>query len=103
MRKFAFVSRHVPTAAQGELAAKAEIELVFVGDRDAFGPIPEAHDPKFEGIVGVHPLVILAALAAGKSAGVFENISRPGVDGKPTFSVGRLVVILPSFERMEYR
>ena len=93
MDKFAFVSRHAPTKEQIALANQAEIELVHVGDRDAFGTIPETSDPQYQGIVGVHPMTIIQALKNGKMVGVFENISRPGLDGKPQFTVGRLVVV----------
>jgi len=102
MERFAFVSRHAPTQGQIELASRAGIELVHVGDRDAFRPIPEAMDPEFQGIIGVHPLVAVKALKNDKKAGVFENISRPGPDGKPQFTVGRLVVVSPCFEIREF-
>jgi len=84
------------------LAGRAGVELVHVGDRDAFGVIPEVSAPEFVGVVGVHPMVLIQALKNGKMAGVFENISRPGLDGKPQFSVGRLVVVSPvCFESRE--
>lgn len=93
MERFAFVSRHAPTPGQIELAGRAGIELVHVWDRDAFGPIPEAADSQYQGIIGVHPMVVVQAMKNGKKIGVFENVSRPGPDGKPQFSVGRLVVV----------
>lgn len=38
MKRYAFVSRHVPTYSQIEVAKKKGVELVHVGDRDAWLP-----------------------------------------------------------------
>lgn len=35
--RFLFVSRHVPTPKQIELAAQQNVELLYAGDCDAFG------------------------------------------------------------------
>ena len=90
--KFAWVSRHEPTPEQKHLAELAEIELVPVGDRDAWGPEPldGIEVPEYRGVVCVHPLIAVGALKKGLRVGVFENISRPGPGGKPQFSCGRL-------------
>jgi hypothetical protein len=86
MKRFAFISRHVPTAEQVKLAKQAGVELEHVGDTDAFsvscGFVDDAGD--FEGVVVVHPAAALR-LAPHFVVGVFENGSRPGEDQKPQF------------------
>jgi hypothetical protein len=103
MEKFAFVSRHAPTPDQIRVAAEMNIELVGVGDVDAFGVsekdgiagfLPRLLDTQdIEGVICVHALIALRAYKAGFPVGVFQNISRPGPDGKPVFSCGRLEVV----------
>jgi hypothetical protein len=93
LERWAFVSRHVPTPEQIEKAIQAGIELIPVGDRDAFGPDPfeKSGMPDVVGVVCVNPALALQAFFAGYAVGVFENVSRPGVDGKPQFSTGRFL------------
>lgn len=86
MMKFAFISRHEPTAEQHALAAEQGVELTHIGDADAFtigqGFVYDAGP--FEGVVVVHPAAAMR-LAAIFLVGVFENGSRPGPDEKPQF------------------
>lgn len=91
--KFAFVSRHLPTESQLQLASKSGIELVHVGDRDAFAfPASEFKDGGYEGVVVVHPLAALTAFTAGLHVGVFNNVNRAPVGEKPQFETTDLVV-----------
>lgn len=59
--KFAFITRHNPTPEQEALAAEQGIELVAIGDADAFtltsGFVYEKGD--FEGVIVVHPAAAL--------------------------------------------
>lgn len=106
MERFAFISRHAPTPDQIRVAGEQGIEVIHVGDTDAFGPgdpilppgVRWGDTPKtdYQGIIAVHPLIAVRSYALGKKIGSFQNISRPGVDGKPQFTCGRLVVIDPS-------
>ena len=84
--KFAFISRHTPTSEQIEIADKKGIELIPIGDRDAFtvtpGDISKAGD--FDGVVVVHPAAALS-LASEYTIGVFENAIRPAEGDRPTF------------------
>ena len=100
MERFALISRHSPTADQIRVAGEQNIELIHVGDVDAFGPgdpiVPQGVDLSgFQGAVAVHPLVAVRAFARGLKVGSFQNISRPGPDGKPQFTCGVFVVISP--------
>jgi hypothetical protein len=83
---YAFISRHVPTTEQAELAAEKGIELVVVGDMDAFSVTPSdvASKGEFAGVVVVHPAAALR-LNGAYSVGVFENGQRSQEGGKPTF------------------
>lgn len=86
MKKFAFISRHEPTAEQQQLAANDGIELIHIGDADAFsvraGFVDDAG--AFDGVVVVHPAAALR-LCSQFEVGVFENGSRPGENDKPQF------------------
>lgn len=96
MKKFAFISRHTPTPQQVEIAKDRGIELVHVGDRDAFGGNPlEGIGVEYTGVVCVHALIGVLALKRGLCVGVFENISRPGPDGKPQFTTGKFAIEEP--------
>lgn len=82
---FAFISRHIPTDTQVQLAADAGVNLVHVGDADAFTVTPafvhgrerDACDSGFwfDGVVVVHPAAALR-LANNFLVGVFENANR---------------------------
>lgn len=82
--KLAFVSRHVPTPRQYELARGWGYELVPVGDRDAFaGDVRWSAFPGYAGVVVDHPAAALRALIAESGygqpqwmVGVFENVNR---------------------------
>lgn len=84
--RFAFISRHEPTAEQIKLAADQDIELVPVGDADAFTVSPSFvdHQGAFEGVVVVHPAAALR-LAGSFVVGVFKNANRAPVGEKPQF------------------
>jgi hypothetical protein len=83
MKKFAFISRHVPTQKQQELAAEKDIDLIAVGDVDAFTITPGMY-MAFDGVVVVHPAAALR-LCAYFPVGVFENGSRPVEGGASSF------------------
>ncbi|MCG5512815.1 hypothetical protein [Ectothiorhodospira shaposhnikovii] len=83
--KFAFISRHSPTPEQHALAAEQGVELVHVGDADAFSVdsgFVHDHGP-FEGVV-VHPAAALR-LANNFLVGVFENANRAPEGARPEF------------------
>lgn len=84
--KFAFISRHMPTDGQIAMAADQGIELVHVGDADAFTVSPSfvAAHGAFDGVVVVHPAAALR-LAPSFLVGVFENANRAPVGEKPQF------------------
>lgn len=87
MKKFAFISRHTPTAEQIELAAEQGIELVPVGDMDAFTVHPAYVAEKLViagGVVVVHPAAAMR-LKQAYDIGVFENGVRPVEGGTPAF------------------
>ena len=93
LEKFAFVTRHAVTEEQKALAAEKGIELVPVGDIDAFScEIPEG----FDGIVCVHPAMALRALKAGLTVAVFENGNRASESEKPSFFAKALWVYRPN-------
>ena len=89
--KFAFLSRHEPTEGQLELAKKKGIELVPIGDADAFSVDVEHIDNfgKFDGVVVVHPAAALR-LSIDFIIGVFENGQRSLPGGKLTFEAEAL-------------
>lgn len=84
--KFAFISRHQPTPAQMEICAAHGVELISIGDRDAFSvttaQVLEAG--AFDGVVVVHPAAAMR-LAGDFLIGVFENSQRSEDGGKLTF------------------
>ena len=61
MKKFAFISRHEPTAEQIKLAQLNGIELTHIGDADAFTVSACFVDNagSFDGVVVVHPAAAL--------------------------------------------
>lgn len=96
--QFAFISRHAPTAGQIEMAKAEGIELIYVGDADAFavGPsfvdeMSNRHDALFEGVIVVHPAAALR-LAGSFLVGVFENANRAPVGQPPQFEAVSLHV-----------
>lgn len=98
MRKFAFISRHVPTMEQHRLAEEQGIKLYHVGDMDAFsisyekveeafkrGGNPTVGGPdNFEGVVVVHAAAAMR-LMDDFAIGVFENEMRAAEGERPTF------------------
>lgn len=86
MKKFAFISRHTPTSEQIELAFAQDIELVTIGDLDAF--TVDAEDIKasgeFDGVVVVHPAAALNLIRA-YPVGIFENANRAPEGERPQF------------------
>lgn len=96
MQKFAFISRHEPTENQIAMAADHGIELIHVGDGDAFSMSPsfvveagKRLDVTFEGAVVVHPAAALR-LARCFIIGVFENANRAPAGEKPQFEAKAL-------------
>lgn len=78
--RFAFLSRHQPTKQQEVLADFQEIQLVSIGDKDAFTVSPEdikAHGD-FDGVVVVHPAAAMN-LRKEYHIGIFKNAARPPV------------------------
>jgi hypothetical protein len=86
MQRFAFISRHEPTAKQVVLASEQAIDLIPIGDADAFTVAPSFvdHQGAFEGVVVVHPAAALR-LAGSFVVGVFENANRAPIGEKPQF------------------
>ena len=94
MKKFAFISRHVPTPKQVQIAADKGITLVHVGDVDAFDMSP-AKWPSlsgFSGAVVVHPLLALQ-LCGRFDIGIFNNVNRAPVGSPPQFDTTDLVIV----------
>jgi len=84
---FAFVSRHQPTPEQFALSREKGIDLVPVGDLDAF--TVEVHHilerlPEAEGVVVVHPAAAMR-LSWYFLVGVFENANRAPEGAPPSF------------------
>jgi hypothetical protein len=86
MEKFAFLTRHAPTAGQIAIAERAGIILEPIGDRDAFSVTVADIDAAgaFDGVVVVHPAAALR-LASAFVIGVFENANRAHEGEKPSF------------------
>lgn len=91
---FAMISRHAPSQEQIEMAAAQNIEIDYIGDRDAFtvclddvqtGPVP------YRGVIVVHPAMAMR-LASHFMIGVFENANRAPIGEKPDFKPTRLEV-----------
>ena len=99
MEKFLFISRHEPNAKQVELAQEQGIELISVGDLDAFSPdLQDQIDlhilsHKAKGVVAVHPLVAVNAKEMGLRFGSFRNVNRAPVGEKPQFDTDLFVVL----------
>ena len=91
MMKFAFISRHTPTKEQHAIAALKGIELIHVGDMDAF-TADFTTLPKVVGVVVVHPAAAMKAAAHHYLVGVFENANRAAEGEKPTFEAHALHV-----------
>ena len=86
MKKFAFISRHTPTREQIDLAAEQDIELVSIGDLDAFTAMAEevSKHGVFDGVIVVHPAAALNLIGA-YAVGVFENGNRAAEGDRPQF------------------
>ena len=91
MKVFAFISRHVPTQEQHDLALLQGVKLVVIGDYNAFTVTPddifEAGENKgycFDGVVVVHPAAALT-LIEDFQIGIFENGNRAAEGEKPQF------------------
>jgi hypothetical protein len=106
--QYAFISRHEPTLAQWQMAARKGIDLVWVGDLDGFTVtkemVIEAYErkcqeyadtapngadyawgwPEVTGVVVVHAAAALR-LAPHWVVGVFENGNRAPEGEKPSF------------------
>lgn len=86
MKKFAFISRHTPTPEQIELALAQGIELVCIGDLDAFtvDAVDVSSSGEFDGVVVVHPAAALNLIRA-YPVGIFENGNRAPEGERPQF------------------
>lgn len=86
MQKFAFISRHAPTQDQIVMAKNQGIDLIPIGDTDAFTVDSDFVDNHgaFDGVVVVHPAAALR-LASQFLVGIFQNGSRPDENQKPQF------------------
>lgn len=91
MKKYAMVSRHQPTPEQITLAAGQGIEIVHVGDRDAW-TMDTAEFSGFDGVIVVHPWAAMTCLTAGMEVGIFNNVNRAPVGQKPDFFATELRV-----------
>jgi hypothetical protein len=91
MEKFAFITRHAPTAGQIAIAEQAGIELVPIGDRDAFSiTVADIEGAGvFDGVIVVHPAAAMR-LASAFVIGVFENANRAAEGEKPSFEAVNL-------------
>ena len=83
MKKFAFISRHAATPEQIKMAAEQGIEVIPVGDFDAF-TVTAQQVGDFDGVCVVHPAAALR-LAREFAVAVFENGQRSEDGGKLTF------------------
>lgn len=88
MKSFAFVSRHVATPEQDQIAHDLGIQLVHVGDRDGF-TVTKDDIGDFEGVVVVHGGMAMR-LKDDYTIGIFENEMRPQEGGPPTFKAKAL-------------
>ena len=93
MKKFAFISRHTPTAEQVALAQELEIELVPVGDTDGFTVTPQwvVEQGKFDGVCVVHTAMALR-LQFDYEVLLFENANRAAEGEKPQFQAVKAVL-----------
>ena len=89
MKRFAFISRHVPTESQHRLAAERGIQLKHVGDRDAFA-VNSVEFTTYAGVIVVHPAMALRLLTPISFVGVFNNINRAPVGEPPRFEATEL-------------
>lgn len=85
-KNFAFISRHKPTYDQIQMALEKGVNLVHVGDADAFTVDADWVNDKgaFEGVVVVHPAAAMS-LMSQFDVGVFKNENRAPVGEKPQF------------------
>lgn len=88
---FAFISRHVPTSEQYGLAMAKGINLVHIGDADAFTVGADIvlqyeikNDIEFNGVVIVHPAAAMR-LCRNFMVGVFKNENCSEIGEKPQF------------------
>lgn len=86
MKTFAFISRHNPTAEQYQLAKLANINIVPIGDMDAFTVNSSMIMEKgnFDGVIVVHPAMAMR-LKNQYAIGIFENGNRANEGEKPQF------------------
>lgn len=94
MDKFAFVSRHEPTNQQRETAARMNVDLEWVGDKDGFALSAEdLYDlAKYRGVIAVHAGMVAELMSRGFTVGVFQNVARPADGDRPSFEPGKLHV-----------
>ena len=93
MKKLFFISRHVPTIEQVELARAHGYEIEHVGDLDAFGDddkvldIADRANKSFGAVSIVHPALALrfSKLLWNARIIIFENGNRAPEGEKPQF------------------
>ena len=73
MKKFAFISRHTPTELQVKMAEEKGIELIHVGDEDAFGGHADWEKRGYKGAVVVNPALACRMISDTFHIGVFES------------------------------
>jgi hypothetical protein len=95
MKRFAFISRHLPTQEQIDLAIAKSIELVHVGDMDAFNWEMEKNRVlgHYDGVIVVHAWLALQCANRFDYVGVFENANRAPEGEKPSFYAKALHVM----------
>ena len=85
---FAFLSRHKPTQRQIDLTLAQGIELVHIGDRDAFtveqSELFDHDEGPFDGVIVAHPAAAMR-LCGSHMIGVFKNEHRAPIGGAVTF------------------
>lgn len=93
--KVAFISRHLPTDEQIQLAAQGGMVLDHVGDCDAFNA-SELYDKAafYDYVCVVHPAAALA-LIGSKSVIVFKNENRAQPGGSVKFTTAEMYVFHP--------
>lgn len=90
MKTMLFISRHVPTEEQIEIARQHGYDLIHDGDADAFdkddiGSLISCQHPEPDAVAVVHPAAAMHVRDRGLTVGVFENENRAPLGEKPQF------------------
>lgn len=89
MSRFAFISRHKPTEKQVAIATLGNIQLIHVGDRDAF-TVDTFELAHYDGAIVVHPAMAMRLSRVLPAIGVFANINRAPIGQPPQFDTDAL-------------